>query len=84
MYKAMIYNVYPIPIKVRVPLNFVHLIFAPLIHAHYQISLPFNFRAPLFYCKFAVISFIRGIFSSPFNSRVFVLCELAPFNFHAG
>ena len=43
-----------------------------------------NFRAPLFYCKFAVLSFIRGICFSPLNFRAFVLRELAPFNFRAG
>ena len=51
---------YLIPIKIRAPLNF-----APLIFAHPQISCPFNFCAPLFYCKFAVFSFIRGIFLLP-------------------
>ena len=75
---------YLIPIKVRVPLIFAPLISAPLIFVHPQILRPFNFRAPLFYCKFAVFSFIRGIFSSPFNFRAFALRELAPFNFRAG
>ena len=70
---------YLILIKIRAPLNF-----APLIFAHPQILRPFNFRAPLFYCKFAVFSFIRGIFSSPFNFRAFILRELAPLNFRAG
>ena len=75
--------VYLITIKIRAPLNFAPLIYAPLIFAHPQILRPSNFRAPLFYCEFAVISFIRGIFSSPFNFRVFVVRELAPFNFCA-
>ena len=43
-----------------------------------------DFRAPLFYCKFAVFSFICGIFSSPFNFRAFVLRELPPYDFRAG
>ena len=75
---------YLIPIKIRAPLNFAPLIFAPLIFAHPQISRPFNFRAPLYYCKFAVFSFISGIFSSLFNFRAFLLRELAPFNFRGG
>ena len=79
---------YLIPIKIRAPLNFAPLIFAPpifapLIFTHFQILCPFNFRAPLFYCKFAVFSFIRGIFPTPFNFHAFVLRELAPFNFRA-
>ena len=40
-----------------------------------------NFQAPLFYCRFAVFSFICGIFSSPFNFSAYLLHELAPFNF---
>ena len=70
---------YLIPIKIRATLKF-----SPLIVAHPQISRPFIFCAHLFYCKFAVFSFIRGIFSSPFNFCAFVLHELAPFNFRAG
>ena len=66
---------YLIHTKIRAPLNFAHLIFA-----HPQISRPFNFCAPLFYCKFAHFSFIRGIVSSPFNFCAFVLRELAPFD----
>ena len=71
-------------IEIRAPLNFAPLIFAPLIFAHPQILRPFNFRALLFYCTFAVFSFIRGIFTSPFNFHTFILLELAPFNFRAG
>ena len=74
---------YLIPIKIRAPLIFAPLIFAPLIFAHPQILRPFNFRAPLLYCKFAVFSLICGIFS-PFNLCAFVLRELAHFNFRAG
>ena len=48
---------YHISIKIRAPLNF-----APLIFAHPLISRHFNFGARLFYCKFAVLSFIRDIF----------------------
>ena len=51
------------PSKICTPLNFAPLIFAPLIFAHSHIPHPFNFRAPLYYCKFAVFLFIRGIFS---------------------
>ena len=75
---------YLIPIEIRTPLIFAPLIFAPLIFAHPQISRPSNFHTPLFYCSFAVFSYIRDIFSSPFNFRVFALGELAPFNFRAG
>ena len=71
--KHTLYFYYLIPIKIRAPLNFEHLDFS-----HPQIPLPFTFRAPLFYCKFAIISFIRGIFSPPFNFHAFVLRELAP------
>ena len=56
---------YPIPIKIRAPSNFIPLIFEPLIFAHPQISCPFNFCSPLIYCKFAVFSFICGIFLLP-------------------
>ena len=70
--------------KIRATLDFAPLIFAPLILSHSQISHPFNFLAPLFYCKFAVFSFIRELFSSTYNFRSFVLRELAPFNFRAG
>ena len=70
---------YLIPIKIRVPLNF-----APLISAHPQISRPFNFRPPLFYCEFAIFFAHCSILSCPFNFRAFVLRELAPFNFSAG
>jgi len=73
-----------IPIKISAPLNFAALIVAPLISTHPQILRHFNFRAPLLYCKVAVFSFIRGIFSSPFNFRAFILRELAPLNFRAG
>ena len=73
---------YLIPIKIHAILNFAPLIFAPLIFAHPQILRPFNFRAPLFYCKFAVFSFIRGILSSPFNFRAIALRELASSNFN--
>ena len=76
--------VYLITIKIRAPLNFAPLIYAPLIFAHPQILRPFNFRAPLFYCEFADFSFVRGIFSSPFNFPAFALHELAPFKFRAG
>ena len=69
---------YLIPIEIRAPLNF-----SPLIFAHPQISRPFNFRAPLFYCKFVVFSFICGIFSSPFNFRAFALRELSSLKFRA-
>ena len=73
-----------IPIRIGAPLNFAPLISTPLIFAQPQISRSFNFRAPLFYCKFAFFSFIRGIFfSSPFNFRPFALRELSPFNFRA-
>ena len=76
---------YFIPIKIHAPLGFALLIFVPLIFAHPQISLPFNFRAPLLYCNSDVFSFIRCIFSSPFNFPAFLLCELAaPFNYCAG
>ena len=75
---------YLIPRKIRAPLKFVPLIFAPLIFAHPQISRPFNFRTLLFYCKFVTFSFIRGLFSSPFKFRAFLLRKLAPFNFGAG
>ena len=65
---------YLIPIKIPAPFDFAPLIltpsiFAPLIFVCPQISRPFNFCTPLFYCKFAVFSFIRGIFSSLFNFR---------------
>ena len=76
--------IYLIPIKIRATLNFASLIFTPLIVAHPQISCLFNLRAPLFYRKFTVFSFIRGTFSSPFNFCAFILRELAPFNFRAG
>ena len=52
---------YLIHIKICAPLNFTPLILAPLLLAHPQILRPFNFCAPLFYCKFAVFSFIRCI-----------------------
>ena len=71
-------------ILIRIHLSFAPLIFTPLIFAHHQISRPFNFRAPLFYCEFAVFLFICGIISSPLNFRAFGLRELAPFNFRAG
>ena len=70
---------YLIPNKIRDPLDF-----PPLIFSHPQISCPFNFRAPLFYCKFDVFSFIRGIFSFPFNFCAFVLRKLTSFHFRAG
>ena len=66
-------------IKIHAILNF-----APPIFAHRQISRPFGFRAPLLDCKFAILSFIRGIFSTPFDFRAFVLREIVPFNFCAG
>ena len=50
---------YLIHIKICTPLNFTPLILAPLLLAHPQILRPFNFCAPLFYCKFAV-SFIHS------------------------
>ena len=77
--KAKELSTYLIPINIRAPLNFT-----PLIFAHPQILRPLNFREPLFYRKFGLFSFIRGIFSSPFNFRAFALRELAPFNFRAG
>ena len=68
---------YLIPIKIRAPLNFR----------------AFNFRAsnlrepsdftPIF-CKFAVFSFIRGVFSSPFTFGAIVLRQLPPFNSRTG
>ena len=76
-------DVYLIPIKISAPLNFAPLIFAPLIFAHPQISRPFNFRAPLFYCKFAFISFFSDIFFSLWFLH-FCTAQLAPFNFWAG
>ena len=51
---------YPIPIKIRAPLKF-----APLIFAHPQISCPFNFGAPLFYCKFAFFHSFVAFFLLP-------------------
>ena len=56
---------YLIQIKVRAPLNFAPLIFAPLIFAHPQISRPFNFRALLFYGKFAVFHSFVAFFLLP-------------------
>ena len=75
---------YLIRIKIHVPLNLETFIFAPLFFVHSQILRPFNFRAPLSYCKFAVFSFICSIFSSPFNFSAYLLRKLAPFNFRAG
>ena len=74
-------DAYLISIKICAPLDFAPLIFAPLMFTHLQILCPFNFRSPLFYCKFAFFrSFVT--FFSPFDFRAFLLRELAPFNFH--
>ena len=59
------YLIYLIPIKIRAPLNLAPLLFAPLIFAHPQISRPFIFRAPLFYCKFAVFHSLVAFFLHP-------------------
>ena len=56
---------YLIPIKMCTPYNFSPLIFDPLIFAHPQILHPFNFRAPLFYCKFAVFYSFVAFFLLP-------------------
>ena len=70
-----------VPSKICAPLNFAPLIFPPLIFVHPHISHPFNFRAPLYYCKFAVFSFIRGIFS-PISIFALSYCaNLLPLNF---
>ena len=55
---------YLIPNKIQAPIKFAPLIFASLIFTHPQILRPFNFRVPLFYCKFAVFhSFVAFFFS---------------------
>ena len=56
---------YLVPIKVGAPLNFTPLIFAALIFAHPQISRPFNFWAPLFYCKSAVFHSFMAFYLLP-------------------
>ena len=59
------------------PLKFAPFKFLTFNFHTPQISNPFNFRPPLFYCKF-----IHSLhFSSPFNFHAFVLRELAPNNF---
>ena len=56
---------YLIPIKIFAPLNFASFIFAPLIFEHPQISCPFDFRAPLFYCKIAFFHSCMAFFLLP-------------------
>ena len=70
--------IYLIPIKIRAPLNFAPLIFAPLIFTHLQNLRPFDFHAPLFYSKFAILSFI---FSPPLIFALSYCAKLLPIIF---
>ena len=72
---------YLISIKIRAPLNFAPLNFAPLIFARPQISRPFNFRVPLFYCEFAVFSFIVSFFLLPLIFALSYRANLSPLIF---
>ena len=67
--------------KISAPLSIAPLIFSQLIFAHHQISRLLNFRTPLFYCKFAVFHSFEAPF---FTLQLFILHELAPFNFRVG
>ena len=72
---------YLIPIKVCAPLNFAPLIFAPLIFAHPQSSRPFDFRAPLFCCKFAVFHSFVAFFLLPLIFAHLYCANLLPLIF---